>query len=204
MADLTIPVDAPATVRDQADRILSRPEFRPPARSLFQRVLDWGSERLGDLVDGLGRAGGPVVGWIVVALILGLIAVVTWRAARSLRTDPTRAGGVAVDGRLRPAADWRAEAARHEASGLWRDAVRCHWRALVADLAARGLVEELPGRTTGEYRGQVARSVPDGASQFAAATGLFEDAWYASVEVEQDDVARCRDLAGHVLAEAGR
>jgi hypothetical protein len=45
-------------------------------------------------------------------------------------------------------------------------------------LAARGLVEEVPGRTAGEYRREVGRAVPAAAADFAGATELFEVAWY--------------------------
>ena len=55
-------------------------------------------------------------------------------------------------GGARTAAQWRAEAAAHDAAGRWREALRCRYRALVAELAGRGLVEEIPGRTSGEYR----------------------------------------------------
>jgi hypothetical protein len=111
---------------------------------------------------------------------------------------------VAVDGRRRPPADWRAEAAGHEAAGRWRDALRCHWRATVAELAARGLVEEVPGRTTGEYRAGVARAVPAVAEPFSRSTRLFEDAWYAAVDVGPAETAEVRTLGDQVLAEARR
>ncbi len=75
---------------------------------------------------------------------------------------------------------------------------------MVAELASRGLVEEVPGRTTGEYRAGVARALPEGAAPFTEATHLFEDAWYAAVEVGPEDAARVRELGARVLAEARR
>src|SRR4029450_4451834 len=59
-----------------------------------------------------------------------------------------------------------------------RAALRSRYRALAPDLASRGLVEEVPGRTAGEYRRQVGRALPEAATDFAGATELFEVAWY--------------------------
>ena len=201
--DLPAPQEGPDEARRRAEEILARPEFVPEPRSLIEIVLDEIGKLLGKVVGGIG-AGSEVVAWLVVAALGGLLAFGLWRAVRALQTDPGSRGGVEVDGRIRPAADWRAEAAAHEAAGRWRDALRCTWRATVAELASRGLVEEVPGRTTGEYQAGVARSLPDGATAFSQATRLFEDAWYAAVEVHEADAARARELGDRVLAAARR
>jgi len=168
-----------------------------------QRLLDEAGKLLGRILGGVG-GGNQVLAWSAVAVVGAALAFVLWRAARALQTDPHSRAGVAIDGRRRPPADWRAEAAAHEAAGRWRDALRCTWRATVAELAARGLVEEVPGRTTGEYRAGVARSLPGGADHFSRATRLFEDAWYAAVEVGPNETAQVRSLGDQVLAEARR
>lgn len=201
--DLPVPQEGPDEARRRAQEILARPEFVPEPRSLVERVLDELGELLAKIVGGIG-GGNEVVAWLVVAALCGLLGFGLFRAVRALQTDPGDRGGVAVDGRRRPAADWRAEAAAHEAAGRWRDALRCTWRATVAELAARGLVEEVPGRTTGEYRAGVARSLPAGAEPFTAATHLFEDAWYAAVDVGPAEAAKVRELGDQVLVEARR
>lgn len=200
-ADLPAPREGPAEARRRAAEILARPELAPEPRSLVQRALDRAGELLSTVLGGVG-GGSPVLAWAVVAVVAGGLALVVWRAVRALQRDGRTLGEVAVDGRRRPAADWRAEAAAHEAAGRWRDALRCSWRAMVADLAARGLVEEVPGRTTGEYRAHLRRSLPLGAEPFGRATRLFEDAWYAAVEVGPAEAAQVRALADQVLAEA--
>jgi hypothetical protein len=80
--------------------------------------------------------------------------------------------------------------------------VRCRYRALVAELAARGLVDEVPGRTAGEYRGEVRRNLPDAAADFAGATELFELAWYGRGETGAQQASRLRELSGRVLQRA--
>ena len=201
--DLPAPREGAAEAQRRAEEILDRPEFRPEPRSLLQRLLDEIGELFDRIVSGVGR-GNVVVAWTAVAVVAVLLGLVLWRAVRALQVDPGTRGGVAVDGRRRPAADWRSEAATHEAAGRWRDALRCTWRATVAELAARGLVEEVPGRTTGEYRRSVAQSVPSAAGPFARATSLFEDAWYAAVEVGPAETSEVRALGDRVLAEARR
>jgi hypothetical protein len=187
-------------VRELADRILARPEFDEDRRSLLERARDaiggWFDDLLGELAGG---GGGQLVGWAVVIVLTTAAVVFAVRFTRGARRDP----GV-VEGRpfvhRRTAAEWRAEAADHEAAGRWRPGLRCRYRALVADLAARGLVEEVPGRTTGEYRRQVDTAVPDVAPAFDGATRLFEGAWYGGRATGADDAARFRELEARVLA----
>jgi hypothetical protein len=80
--------------------------------------------------------------------------------------------------------------------------LRCRYRALVADLATRGLVDEIPGRTTGEYRRELASSLPSALDEFSGATDLFERAWYGEVPMGPDEHARFRSHADRVLAGA--
>lgn len=201
--DLPAPTETADAARRRAAEILSRPELRPPPRTLLQRLF----ELIGDILGRVLGAGGGnvVVAWAIVVVVGLLAAGLAWLAVRALQRDPVAGGGVGVAEDVgRPAAAWRAEARHHEENGAWRDALRCHWRALVADLASRGLVEEVPGRTTGDYRLSVDRSVPGGARAFSDATGLFELAWYGAEEVGEADVSEERRLGELVLAEARR
>lgn len=199
--DLPVPGEGPAEARRRAQEILARPELRPEPKPLVERVLD----ELGELLDEVaGSLGGisPVLAWAIVGVVGGLLGLVLWRAVRALQAEPGARGGVGIDGRRRPPADWRAEAAAHEAAGRWREALRCSWRAVVAELASLGLLEEVPGRTTGEHRRALARSLPGGAADFSRATRLFEDAWYAAAEVGRAEAVEVRDLGDRVLAQA--
>ena len=185
-------------IRRAAREILARPEFRPPQKSLWERAVDW----VRHLVDRALSFGSPgtVAGLVVLAVVLALVIALLWRIGRTIGRDPS--GALSIDEDVgRPATDWRAEAARHEATGEWRDALRCRYRALVADLAGRGLVDEIPGRTTGEYRAEVAVSVPAVDADFATATDLFERAWYGAADAGPDENERFRGAADRVLHE---
>jgi hypothetical protein len=182
--------------------VLARPEFRPPERSLMERLLDWALEAIGRLLAALGGSGaGGIVGLVLLALALVGVGILAARFSRGLTPSPEVAAAVA-GGRRRSAADWRAEAEAQERAGAWRDAVRSRYRALVADLAARGLVEEVPGRTAGEYRREVGRALPAAAGDFAGATELFEVAWYGPAGTGPQEAAHLRDLSDRVLQRA--
>jgi hypothetical protein len=189
----------PERVHRVVREVLSRPEFRPPERSLLERAVDWVLEVIGRLLGALAGSGaGGIVGLLLLALVLAGVGVLAARFSRGLTPSPEVAA--AVPGvRRRSAAEWRAEAEVHERSGAWREAVRSRYRALVADLAARGLVEEVPGRTAGEYRREVGRAVPAAATDFAGATELFEVAWYGRADTGPREAAHLRDLSDRVL-----
>jgi uncharacterized protein DUF4129 len=197
--ELRVPVRDPQQVREVVREVLSRPEFRPPQRSLTERVFDWVLELIGRLLAALGGSGaGGIVGLILLALVLVGVGVLAARFSRGLTPSPEVAAAVPA-GRRRSAAEWRAEAETHERAGAWREAVRSRYRALVADLAARGLVEEVPGRTAGEYRREVGRALPEAATDFAGATELFEVAWYGRSRTGAGEAAHLRDLSERVL-----
>jgi hypothetical protein len=198
LTDLPRPTRDPKHVVDTVHRVLARPEYRRPGPSLLSRlqhdVLDW----IARVLDSLVRAG--IAAWIVPALAL-LVALVVWRVLRGFTRDPGRAVEVSTVP-FRAPADWRAEAAAHEQAGEWRQALRCRYRALVADLAGRGILEEVPGRTTGEYRAELGQALPAAASAFRGATELFEGAWYGRQPTAAPDSARFRQLADQVLERA--
>jgi hypothetical protein len=198
-----VPDRDPEQVRQVVREILSRPEFRPPPRSLTERLLDWVLEAIGRLLAALGGTGaGGIAGLVLLALVLGGVGVLAARFSRGLTPSPEVAAAVPA-GRRRSAAEWRAEAEAQERAGAWREAVRSRYRALVADLASRGLVEEVPGRTAGEYRREIGRALPEAATDFAGATELFEVAWYGRSGTGAGEAAHLRDLADRVLRRAG-
>lgn len=115
--------------------------------------------------------------------------------------DIVEANVVAVD-RSREPVNWRAEADEHRRAGRYRDALRCRYRALVGDLARKGLIDEIPGRTTGEERMQLRVVAPDAAPAFNAAANLFDGAWYGNVPVDERDDDRFLAIEHDVLARS--
>jgi hypothetical protein len=65
------------------------------------------------------------------------------------------------------------------------------------------LIDEIPGRTTGEERAQLRGVLPVAGAPFDAAADLFDDAWYGHAEVDADDDDRFQALERDVLAATG-
>ena len=201
VAELPVSGRDPDQVSDAVHRVLSRAEYQQPAKPFLIQLRD-------DVLDWLARAlstvaSAGIVAWIMLGVVLALVVLVALRLFREVSRDP--ATGVSVHlARIRPSTEWRAEAEAHERAGEWRPALRCRYRALVADLAGRGLLDEVPGRTAGEYRAELGSSLPAASSSFRHATELFELAWYGHQQTGAGDTARFRQLADSVLATAAR
>ena len=157
-----------------------------------------------------------MVFWLALFAALVLVVVLVARAVARRQTArhdaddeeeaapmPEEIGGVVVDRRREPR-DWRREAHRHRAAGRHRDALRCRYRALVGDLARRGLIDEIPGRTTGEERAQLHDVAPDAAAAFDAAADLFDAVWYGDAPAGPAEDDAFAALDAEVLAAARR
>lgn len=194
---------SPEEVRRAAETILSRPEFQQPDPSILDRI----QQALGDLLDRVvssvfGPDRSAFVALVIAALVLALIGLLVFRlsATRGWRRRVVQPG-VEIEPLL-PASDWDERARTHAAAGEWREAIRCRHRALVARLAASGVVDEIPGRTAGEYRLDVRASCPDADDPFASATGVFERVWYGpdagSADVDREITASADETIARV------
>ena len=195
------PVPSPEEVRQSADDILSRAEFRPKNPSIFEEITDW----IGSLFDDLfqpGAPGGsmsPVVGYVVLAAALIGVGLLLWRWLRRAQRDPEPGDEHPDPEADRSAADWLTAAERLEAEARWKDALRCRYRVLVGELVERDAIPDVPGRTAGEYRAEVTSAFPGVAPPFSEATELFELAWYADAPTGPDENVRFRSLTEDVL-----
>jgi hypothetical protein len=209
-ADLPAPTIDPQRVKDLTQQILRRREFQPPRRSLLQAAWHWLSNQIGKLLSNLfggGSFGSDNVALVVVGVVsivvIALVVTAVVRRGRGGRGPRQPVVVLRGPGASPSPAAWRAEAAAHEAAGRWRDALRCRYRALVAELVGRGLVEEIPGRTSGEYRRDVTAVVPAAGPAFDGATDLFEESWYGDRPTGPEDQERFDDLARRVLTPVG-
>lgn len=196
-------------IRRGAEEILRRPEFQPPPRSLYQRALDKLGELLGNVIDALvGGTSGSIFAWGVLLAIVAAITYLVVRGVQSGRRRREAAAGaplVAIESDIgRPSTEWDAEATRLEGEGRWRDAVRCRYRSLIASLAGAGVVDEIPGRTSGEYRALVRGTKPHVDEPFTGATDLFERAWYGDEPTGPGESQDFRRLADRVRQGTAR
>lgn len=197
----------PGAVRDMADRILAEARYDRPGKSLPDRILEWFGDQLGKVLGSfVGSGAGTLVAW---AIVLGAVAFVVYLVVRHGRVVSLPAGGPRSAALMveltRTPAEWRAEAESLEAQGRWREGLRGRHRALVGELVRRGDIREQAGRTAGEHLRDVARSRPDVAPSMAAATELFEAAWYGDAATGPAEAERFEGLSAQVLgAPAGR
>jgi len=157
------------------------------------------------------------LGLLLWVLLIAVVAAAIWVAVRFFvdrrrsasglgedvadPDDDALVGTVIID-RSREPRGWREDAERHRAEGRFRDALRCRYRALVGDLARRGLLDEIPGCTTGEERRQLRVTSPNAVPFFGEAADIFDGAWYGNVSVDASDDDRFRQLDRDVLANS--
>jgi len=172
---------------------------------------------------GSASSGGVALGnLLVVLLVAALVVCIVWIVVTILRNRGASRDEVddedldvdldaPVDQRMidseRPPDTWRSAAADHRGAGRYRDAIRCEYRALVGDLARAGVVDEVPGRTSGEERVQLADLAPAVAADFDTSADLFDEAWFGDAEIgprdDEEFVAASRSVLDVVLAGVG-
>lgn len=195
---------SPQSVQGLAGRILAEHQFRVSRPALILRLFDWIGRGIEDGLNAFFTNGGlSIVGALAAGLILLTLLFFAIRFGTRVRPDPKVDVATAPRIRRRPV-EWTAEAAVHEAAGEWRDALRCRYRALVAELSTRDVVDEVPGRTAREYERQVHDRLPSSAAAFDEASDLFEAAWYGNEPTGRSEGERFRQLAARVLERSGR
>jgi len=206
---VSLPFQVPGPITDDVERVMSDGAY-DYAPSFVDRVLERIGEFIGDLVApsfggpgaSFGGGVGGFVAWLlIVAAVVAVVVVVVValrRRVRRERPDGTP-GEVEVEHR-RPAGEWAADAAGHEAAGRWAEAVRARYRELVRTLVDRRQLPDVPGLTTRELRTELACTTPDASQPFDTVSTVFELAWYAELPTGPDDHARLRNAAAQVLA----
>jgi hypothetical protein len=203
VGELPVPTHAPDDVRHLADDILSRPEFREPPPSIFERAQRWIGDVLGRIFDALAGGSGGAFAWLILVAAFAAAVYALTKFGRSVQRDPVRRATVDVDV-AKSSREWRGDALRFEREGQWKEGLRCRYRALVTDLVDAGVLRDVAGRTAGEYRRELASAVPPAASDFAGATELFERAWYGDEPTGPPESEQFAGLAERVLVGARR
>lgn len=164
---------------DEARRELSKPIYHDGGESLFERAMGRVLEWIGDLfADVAGRAPGGNAGLaILIGVIVLVIVVVIWRAGLLRRTAAERAA-VFGDGPVRSAAEYRAEAEAAAGRGDFAIAIRQRFRACVAELTERTVLDDRAGRTAYEVAADAAAAVPALGEPMQAAARVFAEVAY--------------------------
>jgi hypothetical protein len=186
----------PDEVRDDIDRILSRPEFRDESgESILERATNAFWKWVKGLFENLFGSGAQSVVTLLIFVVLGLAVLFIVRAiAGRVPRTPASAFDMVPS---RPEAnsteqDWLARSAEHEAAGEWAEAVRCRHRATVAALGHDGRLEDLPSLTSGEVERNISAVAPHMAETAEVFTDRFEAVWYGGRQATERDVAATR------------
>lgn len=200
--ELPPPEPTASEVRDQADEILAQDEYDAAEPTVIDRIRTWIGDRIASVLrrgseEATGSAG---FGYLVLAAGLAGIGYLLYRGLRQVQRDPDLepADAMPAEHSFHPG-DWRAAAERFESDGAWKEALRCRYRVLVSELVERDVVGDVPGRTAGEYRREVAAGFPAAAPPFDDASDLFELAWYADAPTGPDENQRIRTLTDDVV-----
>lgn len=221
------PTPDPDAAREEADRILGGAPFV----SEGDDETDSGDSEGGPVGGRSGEGGGDppampqtgaftgmgavarVIMWI---LLVALAVLAGWVLVRAIGAHRRRERVDEVDDDLvdlvaddaddldplaRPADEWRAAAGQAEAAGDWRAGIRLRYRALLAELIAAGVIDDLPGRTAGEYRRAVTAAVPTVGVATASATDLFERPWYGLRPTGAAERDRFVELEAEILGQ---
>ncbi|MFI5709689.1 DUF4129 domain-containing protein [Kribbella sp. NPDC051620] len=166
----------------EAAKELAKPAYGQAGDNVISRIighiLDW----IGDLLSNLtgqstdGRAG--------LAMLLGLIVlvviVVLWRAGVLRTTRGTKGQAVFESDRPLGASAYRSQSVEEAARGDYAAAVRSRFRACVAELTERTVLDERPGRTAYEAVADAGRVVPALREPLQPAALVFTEVVYGN------------------------
>jgi hypothetical protein len=129
--------------------------------------------------------------WVAWSVLIGLLVILVLVLRRlGVHVVPERAALRPVPGFA--ATDWQGLAEQAIRRGDLRAATRALYHALVAALAARGVVAASPSVTAGECRSAVARAIPTLYPTVTEATKAFERVAYGGVPPEPPDIDALR------------
>jgi hypothetical protein len=192
-------------IRRVTEQVLGDPRYREAEPSVIQRAIMWVIDALARLIGQLRAGdGGTIVGVALMALAIGVTVVIVVVLLRRVRRDAGTAGVTAGIGG-RTGGDWRRLAEEAEDAGEWDVALRCRYRALLADLVAAGVTDEVVGRTARDYLRDISDAAPATEQSLTWVTEAFEATWYDRRPVAASDVAAVRtasdDIRRHALVK---
>ena len=191
------PADVPVDLgRDEA-RERARLELADPVYDaeppLLQRVVEWVLQLLGELFSSTaGVLSGPIGVAVLVGLLVLVVVVVLRRTGPLARRAPTT--GVLFSPGWRTADEHRRDADAAAARGDWRAAVVERYRAVIAGLEERGMLDRRPDRTADEAAAAAGTVLPAIGPRLTAGARLFDRVLYGNRSATADDDAALRRL----------
>lgn len=173
----TVDIDREAA-REAAERELAKPMY--PRPSPKQQFLDFIETLLRRLVlKGAEMPGG----WFTISVLLIILAVAVVAAvhvSRRMLRDGRR-GDPLYGATQLSAAEHRAAAQHHAASGDWGAAIRHRLRAVARELEETGVLHPAAGRTATELASDAGAVLPGLAGELFRAAETFNDVSYGEL-----------------------
>jgi len=196
-------VEVPVDLGREEARDLARRELADPVYdaepSWLQQAVGWLLDRIEEL---LSRTTGALGGWVGIAIMVALIVLVASAVIRRMGPMARRARSRApvFDGAPRTSAEYRAAADAAADRGDWSSAVIERYRAIVAGLEERGVLDPRPGRTADEAAAEGGSALPGVGHDLGVGAGLFDAVRYGGRSATSDDDNALRHLDGAVAA----
>lgn len=189
---LPVPSEAPlqpdaTEARQWALDELARSAYHPD-QSLFTRLGRWLAELLESLLGGASGGAGPLLGLILAAALLAVVALALRHSRRAAHSRPGRTASLPLFPNSRSAAALRQAAGQAAASGDLTSAFLDTYRALIRSLDERTLLEERPGLTAREAARLAAIPYPQHAQDLRWASNTFDGACYGHLAVTGPDL----------------
>ncbi|TWD82160.1 uncharacterized protein DUF4129 [Kribbella amoyensis] len=166
----------------EAARELSKPVYGQAGDSLISRAIQKVLEWIYDLFDGLvdPASGGNGGLYMLIGLIALVVIVVLWRAGVLRTTRSTSTEAVFDTARPLTATQYRTQAEQEAAAGDYAAAVRSRFRACVAELTERTVLDERAGRTAYEAVADAAQVVPELRQRLQPGADVFTEVVYGN------------------------
>ena len=196
---MEVPVDlGREEARDLARRELADPVYDAEP-SWLQEAVGWLVDRIDELLSRTTGALGGLVGIAIMAALLVLVAAaVIYRMGPMARRARSRAP--VFDGAPRTSAEYRADADAAASRGDWSTAVVERYRAIVAGLEERGVLDPRPGRTADEAAAEGGSALPGVAHDLGVGAVLFDAVRYGGRSATSADDGTLRRLDDAVRA----
>ena len=171
----------------------------PPRPDIPQTILRAISEVIESIIQRIGQVVGEAGGLLATIILIG-IAIVALAFLFRARLVPDRVSESARGARGGTRSiDWTARADEALRAGDLHEAVRALYMALLAALAGRGILADVPALTAGETRFAVRRARPAIFPAVASATDSYERVVYGGAIPDERDVALLREAAAQAL-----
>ena len=189
------------TAREAAERELSKPIYpRPSAKQQFLDFIETLVRRL--VLKGSELPGG----WFTISVLLIVLAaavVAAVHVSRRMLHDGHR-GDPLYGATQLSAAEHRAAAQRHAASGDWGAAIRHRLRAVARQLEETGVLLPATGRTATELARDAGAALPVLAGELFRAAETFNDVNYGELPATPDGYRAIAELDEQVRGATQR